>query len=454
VVLNAFIPIHWRSGLADMVVEAQDSGSKANLEKIILSAILLTIVASFVAGSLLGEDSTGGMRADFYNFHWPTIERFSTTPWSTAIAIDYSVSNNPLLYIFASLLPLHGNQKIYHLITFLIALLIWPLLSWAYYRRYSNDGIDWLWALFGASTILISPSFRSSAFWGTTDYLPIAFCAGTSLLLSRFQDSGAHEARAIGLPTLVALAVISSSAFYVRQFYAFLPILAAWTVLTRTKTSPYLIIAVFLVAALPEMFLVYVWKGINAPKFHDDFHPALVYVALVGGNIAFLSTPLILGCIRQSFRDVLPDWWGPRSTMTAFVGLLVFIMSLGATEWPALGGGIIARAGIRMGALGTPFILTVSYLGVIGSNLFSMGSSTNALLAGTFIVPLCTSRYSYQHYLEPALVIAVFLFADTQTAKTVFNKRVLICNFGFSVFILVIAIAYYDFFLSVTTIRW
>jgi hypothetical protein len=437
-----------------MTVEVQHSRSKSDLDKIGLSVILSTIVASFLAGFVLGEDSTGGMRADFYNFHWPAIERFSAMSWTTAIAQNYPVSNNPLLYMIASLLPLHGNQKIYHLITFLTALLIWPLLSWAYYRRYSKYGIDWLWALFGASIILISPSFRSSAFWGTTDYLPIAFCAGTSLLLSRFQDSGAHEARAIGLPTLAALAVISSCAFYTRQFYAFLPILAAWTVLTRTKTSPYLIIGVFLVAALPEMFLVYVWKGINAPQFHEDFDPASVFVVLVGGNIALLSTPLILGCIRRSLRDVLPEWWGPRSTVTAFMGLLVFVTTLGATKWPALGGGVVARAGVRMGELGAPFILTVSYLGLVSTILFSTRSATNALLTSASIVPFCTSRYSYQHYLEPILVVAVFLFADTQTAKTVFNKRVLICNFVFSVLILAIAIVYYDFFLSVTTRRW
>ena len=430
----------------------QHTGSKADLEIIALSATLLSVVASFVAGSLLGEDSTGGMRADFYNFHWPAIEHFSALSWGTAIAKDYPVSNNPLLYMIASLLPLHGNQKIYHAITFLIALLIWPLLAWAYHRRYSNYGIGWLWALFGASAILISPSFRSSAFWGTTDYLPIAFCVGTSLLLSRFQDLGVHEARTIPPSTLVTLAFISSCAFYTRQFYAFLPVFAAWTVLTRTKTAPFLVFGVFFMALLPELFLIYVWKGINAPSNQFVFHPTLTNVALVGCNIAFVSTPLILGCIRRPFGDVFPEWWGARATALAFVGLFVFITALWPTEWPSVGGGIIAKTGVRMGALGTPFILTVSYLGLAAAFLFSVRSATNAVLAGAFVVPFFTDRFSYQHYLEPSLAVAVFLFADTQTAKAVFNKRVLICNFAFSLLVLVIAIVYYDLFLSVTSI--
>jgi hypothetical protein len=244
---------------------------------------------------------------------------------------------------------------------------------------------------------------------------------------------------------LAALAVTSACAFYTRQFYAFLPIFAAWTVLTRTKTSPFLVLIVFLAAMLPETSLLYVWKGINAPKYHADFHPALIYVVLVGTNIGFLSTPLILGCIRRSLDDVLPDWWGARSTVIALVGLLVFITALGATEWPEPGGGIIAKAGVRMSAIGTPLILTVSYFGLLATILFSIRSLTNAVLAGAFVVPFFTSRFSYQHYLEPSLAVSVFLFADIQTARTVFNKRVLMCCFLFSVLILAIGIIYYDF---------
>jgi hypothetical protein len=47
--------------------------------------------------------------------------------------------------------------------------------------------------------------------------------------------------------------------------------------------------------------------------------------------------------------------------------------------------------------------------------------------------------------------VGLFLFADTRTAKIVFNKRVLACNFVFTGVILAIAIIYYDFLLSVTS---
>ena len=419
-----------------------------------LSVLLLSVLASFLVGGLLGEDSAGGMCFDFYTAHWPTILRFSALPWSTAVA-DYYSPENPLLYMIASLLPIHGDPQIYHVITSVGGLLIWPFLSWAYYRRYSKYGIDWLWASFGASAILISPTFRSSAFWGNTDWLPVAFCAGTSLLLSRFQDSETDKARAIGPLTLVALAAVSACAFYTRQYYAFLPVVAAWIVLSRTQTSAFLILGVFFLAALPELFLVYIWKGLIPPTHQgENFHPALLNIWKVGAVSGFLSLPIIIGCIRRSLSDVLPEWWGARSTVKAVAGLLLFIiaiMALGAPEWLEKGwggggGGIIVKAGLEMGSLGTPLILALSYFGLVAAVLFATRSATNAVLAGTYLMPLFLTRPTYQRYLEPSLVVALFLFADTQTARTIFNKRVLICNFVFSGLILATAIVYYHLF--------
>ena len=435
-----------------VAVRRQRAAPKINLETVVFSAILLIVVISFFLGFLMGEDSIGGARFDFYKFHWPIIERFSTTSWSMAVA-DYPSATNPLLYMLASLSPFHNDPDTYRGMAFAIAFLTWPLLSWAYHRRYSKYGIDWLWSSFGASAILVSPSFRSSAIWGTTDYLPFVLCAGTSLLLSRFQDLEGREARPIGPLSLITVAVVSSCAFYVRQFYAFVPAIAAYLVIRRTRTSPFVVLSVFFLAALPEVFLIFLWKGLNPPRFHRQFHPAMTNVLTVGAIIGFLSTPLIIGCIRRSLGDVLPEWWGLRSTVIAFAGLLILMFALGATSWPEAGGGIVVKAGVRMGALGTPFILTASYLGLLAATFFSMRSPTNALLAGAFVLPFFLAFPTYQHYLEPSLAIALFLFADVQTARVLFNKRVLTYNFAFTVLILAIGIAHYDLFNDLPEIK-
>jgi hypothetical protein len=437
-----------------VVVEERHIGLKPHITVVALSVLLLGAVASFIAGSLLGEDSGGAMRADFYCNHWHSIYRFSTLPWSKAIT-DYYNPENPLLYMLASLLPLHGDPKTYHVITFAGGLLTWPLLSWAYYCRYSRYGIDWLWALFGASAILLSPSFRSSTFWGNTDWLPFAFCAGTSLLLSRFQDPESGDVRTVSAYTLVALTVISACAFYTRQYYAFLPVVAAWIVFTRTTTSRLFVFGIFFVAALPELFIVYLWKGLVPPMHQgENFHPALLNVWKVGAVSGFLSFPILIGCIRRWFGDVLPGWWGVRSTILALTGLLVFIvgiMALGPPEWLEKGwggggGGIVVKAGLKMGALGNPLILAVSYFSLLAAILFAMRSAINAVLAGSYLVPLFLTAPTYQRYLEPSLVVALFLFAGTETARVLFNKRVLMYNWVFTALILTACIVYYDVF--------
>jgi hypothetical protein len=276
--------------------------------------------------------------------------------------------------------------------------------------------------------------------------------------LSRFQNcSETDKASAIGPFTLAALATVSACAFYTRQFYAFVPVLTAWVVLIRTKTSPLLVLGFFGVAMLPEIFLVYVWKGLNPPPLQEEvlqgvrFNPPLANIWMVGTMIGLFSLPIIGGCIRRSLGDVLPKWRDSRSTIVVFVGLLVFVTALRATEWPTEGGGIIVKAGLWMGALGTPFILIASYFGLATTILFSVRSAINALLAGTFLAPFFISPFfmgkpTSQRYLEPALVVTLFLFADTQTAKRVFNKRVLTYNFVFSALILAISIGYYHNF--------
>ena len=430
-------------------------------QTVALSILILITIVSFIAGGLLGEDSAGGLRFDFYSAHWPTIQRFSTNSWSTAVK-DYYNPENPLLYMIASLLPLHGNPKLYHSITFVGGLLIWPLLSWAYYNRYSKLGINWTWALFGASTILLSPTFRSSAFWGDTDWFPLAFCAITSLILSRFQDAEPDKARALGPFTLITLAVISACAFYTRQYYAFLPVVTAWIIFTRTQTSTLWIVSVFLITALPELFLIYLWKGL-VPPFHqgENFHPALLNIWKVGAVGGFVSFPILIGCIRRSFGDILSRWWGVRSTILVLTGLLVFIigiMALGPPEWLEKGwggggGGIVVKAGLEMGALGNFLILTVSYFGLLAAILFATRSATNAVLAGSYLVPLFLTAPTYQRYLEPSLVVALFLFADMHTARLLFNRRVLIYNWVFTALILTTGVVYYDLFHHATEIH-
>jgi hypothetical protein len=441
-----------REAELDAAVEVQHIGPKPNLKVVALSLLLLGAVASFIAGNLLGEDSSGDMSGDFYCNHWYTIERFLKLPWSKAVT-DYYNPENPLFYMLASLLPVHGDPKTFHVITFVSGLLIWPLLSWAYYKRYSKYGIDWLWASFGASAILLSPNFRSSSFWGDTDWLPFAFCAGTSLLISRFQDSEADKAPAVGTVTLIALATVSACAFYTRQYYDFLPIYAAWIVFARTATSRFLIFGVFFAAALPELFLIYVWKGLVPPTHQgENFHPALLNIWKVGEVCGFLTFPILIGCVRRSLSDVFPRWWGARSTVLAVAALLLFvtvITVLGPPEWLEKrwgggGGGIVVKAGLEIGALGTPFILTVSYTGLLAAILFAMRSATNAVLAGSYLVPLFLTAPTFQRYIEPSLVVALFLFADTQTARVLFNKRVLIYNWVFTALILTTGIFYYN----------
>src|SRR5215469_15834187 len=61
---------------------------ETNLQVIVLYTLLFGVIASFLAGYLLSEDSTGWACFDFYKYHWPLVELFSATSWDKAVA-DY-----------------------------------------------------------------------------------------------------------------------------------------------------------------------------------------------------------------------------------------------------------------------------------------------------------------------------------------------------------------------------
>jgi hypothetical protein len=415
------------------------------LETVCLLAVLAFVLISFVIGFLLGEDSSGGARGDFYNFHWKAIERFSQMPWRLAV-VDYPSATNPLLYMVASLLPL--GEKAYRILSTVLAFVIFLFISWAYHRRFSRSKVNWLWALFAASSVLISPSFRSAAFWGNTDCLPFLFSAIASISLSHFQNAPAKNSatkrwRAIDAFNLVVIVVTSSCAFYTRQFYAFVPVIAAWTLLTKNKVSPIVVLGLFTMAMIPELLLLYLWNGINPPTFHNQASPSLSNILLVGANVGFFSIPLIFGSIRRSLSDVLPAWWGLRWMIASFIGLAIFIVTLRKTEWPTFGGGIIVKAGVMMGAPGTPFILSMTYLGLLAVIVFSIQSSTNAVLAGAFLGPFLIAYPLYQRYFDPSFIVALLLFADMKMSAAIFQKRVLTCYFIFSSLLLIVGVVYY-----------
>src|SRR5271155_4879292 len=91
---------HWAS--ARMTLGRHLTGSKINLETVGLSVMVFCAATSFLIGFFLGEDSIGGARFDFYLFHWPAIELFSSTSWGIAVADYGGAANNPLLYAIAS----------------------------------------------------------------------------------------------------------------------------------------------------------------------------------------------------------------------------------------------------------------------------------------------------------------------------------------------------------------
>ena len=139
--------------------------SKTNMFKTIFSCL---IIISFFLGYFFKENSAGG-GPEFYDLSWPIIQSFKTdflyTLENYGSFRDYTI---PFSHILNSYLNTFSNnletfQLSVTIISFIIFLIFYFVISKIYKESNSLD----IFLL--SSVILLSPFFRTSAFWGKNE---------------------------------------------------------------------------------------------------------------------------------------------------------------------------------------------------------------------------------------------------------------------------------------------
>jgi len=422
--------------------EAVRSGAVLQPKYWLLISFLLCL---FVAGFFVGEDSMGGgIRIDLYQFHGPTIFALRERPWASVLA-DYSSATTPLFHILESFNPLMGHDTAFRAANVVFALVMVFCFIVALLRRFPKEfNLRSAAALIGAS-MLLSPYFRAEAYWVTTDILPIFLLILTALLIFPAQDL-LDASDSIHPFALFGLAILSWSTFYCRQTYLFVPIYVCILLLARYRRQRLLTLATFAILAVPAVYLVRLWKGLNPPRFqhHEQFSqngivapfsmifiyalPFLVEAALAGRqNISRL---------RKEFQRYLPWLLG---------AWLVFLGIFRNYRFDHLnrGGGIASRILSRFGTPGAFVFLTFGYLGLLVVAWLFRGSSWRGrLLIVLFMLPAMAMSLFYQRYYDPLLVVLFFLFVERPLVRPFLKPRMAFLLMGFNVLLLAGALIY------------
>ena len=397
-----------------------------------LAFVFLGVIVFYAIGFLHAENGSGGAESDFARFHWPSVQVFTTMPWRVAVR-DYPSATNPLAYMVASLVP--WSQFGLRLANTVLGVATAGMLALACRVRL---GMNWGPAALAGCLILLSPAFRATAFWANTDTLALFLAVFAALLLclaARFR----RPSLALQVCLTIIVAGVAAGAFYTRQFYAFVPVAAAWALWRQLGFSPIVVGAVFALAALPELGLVSLWHGFNPPDFHGQARPGWSNVLLLGSNLAVFAAPLLAGAALPG-RGLLPAWWTRRATLAAAACLILLIVVMRGAVWPDAGGGLLAKAGLHMGWFATPFIVCCGVAGLSTALLTARQSSANAVLATAFLPPFLIAYPVYERYFDPVVLVTVLLFADVPTARAIGTVRGLGVYFLFSVGLLAVSL--------------
>jgi len=220
--------------------------------------------SSFFLGFYLDENSAGaGTYKGDWIFLWSNLQIFLNNDVSEAINHENFLTNrSPLLYILHKLFnPFVENKISYRKSVFIISLAT-PIIFYLCLKQ-KFKGQDNLLLFLAASTILLSPYYRTSSFWGLEENYGFISLLLAFLFLNFFlENDGRNDFKSYF--QLFFSIFFSSVCIYFDQKLLVIPIICFLTIINSRKKIKFKIFSIFLylILSLPYVYLIMLWGGI------------------------------------------------------------------------------------------------------------------------------------------------------------------------------------------------
>ncbi len=239
-----------------------------NIKNYFTTFLSALIYFSFFLGFYLGENSigSGGYNGDLL-WMWKNLEIYKNNSFYDAIHHpEFFGNRSPLIYILhAYLNPFISDLDSYRLTVFILSFIAPVIFYICLIQKFTNTNKVILF--FISSFILLSPFYRTSAYWG----LEVNY-AITTMLLSVYFLNIYKQKKSLGdfnLYLLITLLTLTSSlCIYFDQKFLIIPLLVFIEIMrsdTKIKFKIFTIIN-FGIFSIPFIYLIYVWKGLVPPS--------------------------------------------------------------------------------------------------------------------------------------------------------------------------------------------
>ena len=262
--------------------------------------LIFLSLLSFFLGFYLDENSAGGgSYLGDWSFLWPNLKLFINNDLYTAITHENFLSNRPpLLYMLhTSLNPFVENVIAYRRSVFIISLSVPVLFYFCLKQKFNNK--DNLLLILIASTIFLSPYFRTSSYWGLEENYGIISLLLTFLFLNFFLKNKNEYGYKIYFQ-LFLLIFFSSLCIYFDQKLLIIPIICFLSIITSKKIIKLKLFSIcfYFILSLPYIYLIILWGGIfpetlaSAYNLGDKLY--LDHIGYTSTIIAFYFVPFLL----------------------------------------------------------------------------------------------------------------------------------------------------------------
>ena len=417
-------------------------------KKIYIKLILFfTILFFYFFGFYVKEISNGAAHTDLQLHIWIIISDFkSNFLYSFTNYIEYKEGTMPFFHIFQSFVnPFTDNVAEYTLSNTIFNLLI-PLIVYFILKNKIETNL----AFYISLILLISPWFRSTSYWGTTENFALFFVVPSLFFFEKVINQKENY-----IQNNILLIIFLSCSIYARQQYFFL-VIAHVLIIFYNKYDfkrTILFFLVYLVLSLPGFLTLFIWnahENIQVSTSNSEFisiKNIFNNVIIISNLLLYYSIPLIFLNLKKTLKII------NIKNITYFIIIFVIMLILFRNfEFPVLGGG---------------FILKFSKL-VLKENIYFLIFTSSLFLS--FLIFIYDKKYIryyiilfslylwfgligfiYQEWFDPFYILFLFIAISKQTLiNNNFNsKHAVVTLYGWEIITLFSAIYYYHFYLKI-----
>jgi hypothetical protein len=423
--------------------------------------LILFSVIFFCYGFISEENSAGagGLHGDFGN-SWITLQTFLNNDLLTAINSSgdnyegqrkYISSRPPLIWILNKFLnPFTDNQIDWIRSIFFFSLLV-PLLFY-YCLKIKFKNTDKFKLILLSSTILLSPYFRTSSYWGLEENYGIVCILISYIFLQIYYKE--KKISFIKFFKLFGLALSSSLCVYFDQKLVIIPLLIFLKIFfSNEKKILKLILTLFYsILAIPFLYLMVLWKNIipsgDLLVRETVFNLHFSHIGFSLTIIGFYLVPLFF-FKNNGIKNISFSYFKEKKIFKITIFFLIYLFlsfifdDYQNSKYPLLGKGIIHKLSLILYSdilIQKIFVYLNFLLFFLITVLFLNKNLVDSLIIFYFLI---TSIFIYpllQEYYDPIVLIIAFTFFSS---KLNLNYKNIYLLFIYLLVFLIIARIYY-----------